>query len=151
MTRQLVQHETSTWLGAVAPDPMDALPVHGLTTLQVSSSEVPDLEGDWATAVLPMAAELVEGGSPVFWVESGGIGGTVSGPYARAACDDSDLLFVHEDDDPILTRPPAGFDYRDPDIEEMVSGRYNVLGAVPSLDNIAADLERHARRTAVRR
>lgn len=143
MTRQPVQHETPMWLGAVAPDPMEALPVHGLTTVQFGSAETPALEGDWATAVLPMAAELVKRGRPLFWVESGGIGGTVSGPYARAACGDSDLLFVHEDADVILTRPPAGFDYRDADIEEMASGRYNVLGCVPSLDNIAADLERH--------
>lgn len=141
--RQPIHTQTPSWLDAVAGDPMDALPVHGLTTLQFSSAEVPQLEGDWATAVLPMAADLVTGGRPVFWVESGGIGSTVSGPYVRAVCGDSDLLFVHEDEDDILTRAPAGFDYRRPDLEKITGGRYNVLGCVPSLGNISADLERH--------
>lgn len=118
------------------------LPSNGLTTVQLGSAEPGGALGDWATAVLPVVAELIEREQPVFFVESGGLDGVITGPYVRAVCGGSSLLFVHDDDDDIIIRLP-GWEGGDTDLEGIASGKYNVHGCVPTLSNIAADLRRH--------
>lgn len=131
----------SSWLGrGWDEDGSSTLPPRGLTLVQLGSAEPGGAHGDWATAVLPVAAALIGLEQSVFFVEFGGYNADEAGPVVASACGGSVLLRVHDDEDVVVRCPPPE-PFSCP--RHGRSGTYGRMACIPSLDNIAVDLQEH--------
>ncbi len=92
--------------------------------------------GHWPTAVLPLTADIVRSGHALFFVESGGLGLSYSGPLVREACSERALLHVHEDHDLVVDAPPL------PHNVQPLHDRFYYC-CVPSLRNIERGVQAH--------